>query len=298
MKKYLFIAFLVVFCFSCEKEAALTPDETTSPLMQGGVGGRGNTNARFFAKVNGENFNAQSIRGIESGNSFIIEAFKDDGKMVLSTFGKATGTYLSSSNVFNEISYFPDSLPGDEFRTFFLGSNSDGRIKITNYDQTNNTISGTFSGYVVDGLITPSDSLNITQGEFSNIKVLPNPTGEMQATVGGNAFVADRCSFNNSNVSGQFVEAVTAQATDSSYTITIAFPNNISVGTYDLDSSPVFCLLVDKAGNTYNSNLGEVTISRADRLLDEINGEFNFIAIDSTTLDILNVTSGSFFAIK
>lgn len=295
MKKYLFVLFSIVTIIACEKENALTPDETATPLNQGGVSGRGNSNTSFLAKVDGQNFNAQAIRGIETTTGFVVEGIKSDGKLVFSTFGKTTGTYLSSANVFNEISYFPDSILGGEYRTFFLGNNSDGKIKITNYDAINNTITGTFSGYMVD---SPNDSIHVTNGEFNNIPVEPRRTGEMTAQIGSDNFSASRCRMRNTSVNGQFAEIVKATADDSSYTVTISFPDDLEVGTYGLDTTSISCLLEDNAGNIYNSNLGELTISRADRLLDEIDGTFSFIAIDSMTLNIIDVKSGQFSAVR
>ena len=294
MKKigaYFIIGLLMM---SCQKEAALDPSIKAGPLAQGGVT-RGTSAGVFSAMVDGNLFEAEAIRGEVDAIGFSIEAFKSDGEMSLSTFGITTGNYQSGPNPFNEIGYSPDTTSFNDYRTFYAGSGSDGLITVISYNKSNNTISGTFSGHVES---ISGKSIHITNGSFGNILVLPRNDGYMEADIGSSSFDASSCSFTQDFIRSQFLEVITAMSDDSSYTLTIAFPNNIVEGTFDLDTSSVFCVIEDKAGNIYDSNQGEVKITKGDRLLNEFEGNFDFIAIDTSTLTILNVKSGDFFAVE
>jgi len=292
------IAISVLF-IGCEKEETLSVNKQALPLQEG-FEGRTNRPASMFANINGEAFDALAIRGtIEDnflfGKSVTIEAYTNQGKLILSTENNTPASYFVRSNaLFNSIDYLPDSTFTD-YRTFYSGNASNGRITISGLSSASR-ISGTFSGTLSD--VTGQKVVNVFSGEFADVMLEPPTTGTMDWMYNTANYSATECFFTQTIQGNQQIDVITASSDDSTYQVRMTFPDLVKKGEKGLDTSNITITVRDIRNNEFfESTQGSIKINSVSRLLKEVRGKFDFTANSLSTSKIIRLESGHFRAV-
>ena len=289
--KTLSIIFLGLLLFGCKNEDPLLPNNEAQPLVQDFGIGRTKDPQRLYAVIEGNEFNAVSIRATTVGGNVLIEAYTPNEQLYINIVGRGKGVYRSSANLFNEIQYQSDTLSGS-YSTFFAGNKSDGRIDIVEANSNVNVISGRFFGTLVT---LDDDSISLVSGTFDDIELREPGFGSMSLDISKVSFSADQCDHKYDFINGQSTEVISSLTADSAYQVNLVFPNSIVQGSYGLDTSAVFGQIVNlNNGDIYKSFNGLINITSADYLLDEFSGTFNFNSRNASTGITKLVQNGTF----
>ncbi len=153
------IALLVIsFSFwSCQDDTEINPEATMSALLDG-VPWNGSSN------------------GLKSGNTITLTGVStSNGKTIAVIFKAEVGTQNLNASVDTSgvngvpsvvYSPLPTINPTTKLASNFCTSNAGGQIVITAIDETNKTVTGTFSSKVC----TINSSIEITQGTLNRAK--------------------------------------------------------------------------------------------------------------------------------
>ena len=276
----------------------------------GGDGGDDPTDPEdsFFANVEGVEFediefvvNQTTVGGVPMLN--VIATRANGGRIridIPEDFG--VGTYdftVPISDGTDLIALYND---GDGGGSLTSGS---GSITFTEFSQITGKIAATFQFEASDPLDPASIVIPITEGEF-NVDFLPSSGG---ATTVFTAEI-DTEIYEPTSVEvteepfGDDVTLVTITTinADTNKSVTIQFPNDIAVGTYEM--SPSFSVGDEKVGYynpdvgnsiVFTSNPGTLTISSREFSSGIIEGSFSFTGVDPnginpTTYEISNGT--------
>jgi len=291
MKKLVLRLGLIVSVFtialgSCDKpEDTPPPEETTKSLT---------------AKVDGDDFVGELIFGkIDQNHNLIINAVNNqDAEIVLDIKNfDGAGEYDLSALFPGKGTYTPDTSGTDLFSS--SSENGNGSVIITNWNDTDSIVDGTFSFKAE----LNSDTLfvDLTNGEFKNI---PVTFIEDMTPDGNNSFLVkvDGVNWeqNGNSVSGQInndttlnITAQNTTSTPSSFTINL--PNDIAAGTYTIiENNPDLQIIYTESFNTYVSISGSIEITEHNLENNHIEGVFNFVGNNSVTSETKNFTNGEF----
>ena len=157
---------------------------------------------------------------------------------------------------------------------YFDNDVSVGTVIITEIDQVNKTVSGTFHSKVKN--YNDGSTVEITNGSFTKIPY----TNEAQSSI--MSAKIDGVEFNSDIVvsgSAMGTLVLNGQTAGAQQIITISFPVDISVGTYQLgELGSGQYTTYTKSGNIFTSVSGTLKITAHDKTNKEIEGTFNFIA--------------------
>ncbi|MEC5164420.1 hypothetical protein RCH18_000136 [Flavobacterium sp. PL11] len=155
MKKFLLLT-VILFCFiSCEEDIRFN-----DPAFQG------LKNNVFWRATD---FKAK----LATNGSLIIEAYTSNEFLSFTTTSPGKGIYLLGPDSFNIVVYTEDrGIYETNYSTSIGGAN--GEIKITDYDDINNTISGTFkfNAIYTETISNEEPNLNFQQGFFYNVPIV------------------------------------------------------------------------------------------------------------------------------
>ena len=270
-------------------------------------GGGTPVNDVFFAKVDGIDFDAESVTTTlneVAGVSVVkIVAVNEAGEIIRidipEDLGLGTFDMESLSDGTKLISLYNPASIGEN-----LTSNP-GTITITKFNIFTGIIEATFNFRATDPLGIDSTVAEITEGSFE-VDYISSP-GEtvtsFTAMIDGEFFGPDSISVGESIFNGVSRFNITAIISTSGQKMGIFFPTDIEVGTYQLttsliDGSEKFSQYTPEIGvsMTYISSPGTLTILDYDLGARIIEGTFSYTAIDQTNQDsiIFEVTEGEF----
>ncbi|OYX82292.1 MAG: hypothetical protein B7Y83_15230 [Flavobacteriales bacterium 32-34-25] len=159
MKKHFLFLMVLFSLFSCEEDVRFN-----NPSFQG-------MKDNFFWRA------IQSTATINSVGSLTIEAYTATEIVTLKTNSAAAGTYVIGTSPTRTATYVYTDPLTQESITFSSGFNiGNGEIVITEYNQVEKTISGTFKFNIVNTFDNPlaGPTLNFQNGFFYKIPVTVN----------------------------------------------------------------------------------------------------------------------------
>ena len=155
MKRFLLLT-AILFCFiSCEEDIRFN-----DPAFQG------LKNNVFWRATD---FKAK----LATDGSLIIEAYTSNEFLSFTTTSPVKGIYLLGPDSFNTVVYTLDrGIYETNYST--LSATANGEIKITDYTEVNNTVSGTFkfNARNIETISNEDPNLNFQQGFFYNVPIL------------------------------------------------------------------------------------------------------------------------------
>ena len=270
-------------------------------------GGGTPTNDKFFAKVGGIDFDAESVTTTlneVAGISIVkIVAVNEAGEIIRidipEDLGLGTFEMEALSDGTKLISLYNPAAIGEN-----LTSNP-GTITISKFNTLTGIIEATFNFTATDPLGIDPTVAEITDGNFE-VDYISSP-GEtitsFSAIIDGEFFGPDSISVGTSIFNGVSRFNITAIISTSGQKMGLFFPSDIEVGTYELTTSLIngsekFSQYTPEIGvsMTYISSPGTLTILDYDVEASIIEGTFSYSAIDQTNQDptVYEVTEGEF----
>ncbi|MDB2494678.1 DUF6252 family protein [Flavobacteriaceae bacterium] len=260
----------------------------------------------FFAKVDGVNFDAESITtslNTIAGVSVVkIVAVNELGEIIRIDIPEDTGvgTYAmeSLSDGTKLISLFNPATVGEN-----LTSNP-GTISITKFNTFTGIIEATFEFTATDPLELDPTVAEITEGSFE-VDYISSPgdtVTSFTAFIDGQFFGPDSIFVGESVFNGVSRFNITAIISDTGQKMGLFFPTDIEIGTYEMTSNLIngsekFCQYTPEIGvtTTYISSPGTLTILDYNQDAGFIEGTFTYSAIDLTNPDqVYEITEGEF----
>ncbi|MBS1596652.1 MAG: hypothetical protein JST75_00395 [Bacteroidetes bacterium] len=281
---------LLLSFFSCSKELS-------NEALENGKGVAGS----FRAKIDGaswvatNNISATVLTGLIN-----ITGTSSDGKTInISLLAGATGTYALDENSDGLASLNQTEATGPAIYGTNQSSDpakSSGTVTITSIDQTNKTISGTFSFNGYDDATTVTKV--VTEGVFDRLpysSTLPpaSITDTFKVKINGTSFTAS--SIAAPIVSGSFF--VQGAASDGSNFVGLYMPENVQPGTYTLDIfGGVFVGQYSPDPSTLLVSMGDgtLTVIENNSTTKRIRGSFSFKAVDASNTQSAQLTEGYF----
>lgn len=254
MKKALMLIMVFTFLFSCDNNL-----EFNSPAFQG------DKNYTYWK--------SDRLRAgfLENGGIKIIGVNNKEAlSFTLSNFEE--GIYNLGSS-FNNRAVFEDF----NLISYSTSNNGDGNVTVTNYDEVNLTISGTFSfnAYSVEG-----EQVNFINGVFFQIPI-DALEGQNQVLTGTNTLevTINEIPAQVLNVETDILDGVltvTGINADNS-TIQIIMPESTLQGSYTLnETSFTYANYIFPDGTVDSSQYGTLIILEHDTQFDKIKGSFLF----------------------
>lgn len=291
MKK-LNIAFLVLILFSiisCEVEESFTPN----PQYTGTQKALKQNKGVMTAKVDGKDWIGVTIGASKMNGVLNVTGVAADGSTIVMTLiDKGEGDYnLKDATDGNAAYQVSQGSVG------FGAADSGGTVNVTAINMANKTLSGTFS--FTGFSFTDSAFKVITNGQFLDV---PYAT-ELASSGNGNTLSADI-----DGVTFTAFEVTAVQTPGFGFNIvgsdnmgaeSIGFrvPDDIDVGTYDLDAFSDYTGQYNASINEfYQAKSGQLVISKHDKSAKIIEGTFNFKGETLLSPDSVNVTNGVFKA--
>ena len=260
----------------------------------------------LFAKVDGVNFDAESITtslNTIAGISVVkIVAVNEIGEIIRIDIPEDTGvgTYAmeSLSDGTKLISLFNPATIGEN-----LTSNP-GTINITKFNTFTGIIEATFEFTATDPLELDPTVAEITEGSFE-VDYISSPgdtVTSFTAFIDGQFFGPDSIFVGESVFNGVSRFNITAIISDTGQKMGLFFPTDIEIGTYEMTSNLIngsekFCQYTPEIGvtTTYISSPGTLTILDYNQDAGFIEGTFTYSAIDLTNPDqVYEITEGEF----
>ncbi len=276
----------------------------------GGDGGDDPTDPEdsFFANVDGAEFedvefivNETVVGGIEMLN---VIATRANGGTIRIDIPRDLGVGIFDFNVpisdgTDLIAIYTDGDGGESMTP------TSGFINITEFSSLTGKLAATFNFEATDPLDPASPVAFITDGEF-NIDFIPGSTTAetvFMADINAEAYEYTSLEVTEEPLDDVTIVTITTIDEVNNRSLTLRFPNDITVGTYEM--SPSFEVGDEKVG-LYNpdigssvlfaSNPGTLTISSYELSSGIIEGSFSFMAMDPNGIDITvyEITNGTF----
>ncbi|RMA64171.1 DUF6252 family protein [Ulvibacter antarcticus] len=273
----------------------------------GGGGGTGDPQDEFFALIEGVEFVEDTITttitAISGVDMMKIVAKTSTNALIRIDFplfsGEGTFDMVAISDGTDIIGLYNSNTGGENL------TSSPGTITITNIDTEEGIVEATFQFTGSDPLGGDPTVVSVTGGSFTlYFEGIPGSgPSPFTADVDGVAYEPESVTIINSVFSGTPVVNIITNTVDNK-NLSIIFPKDIAVGTYDMTPTP-------STGNekigSYNpdltggglpfwSNTGTLTITSYDTLTGDIEGTFSFTATDpfGVSQDIFEITNGTF----
>jgi hypothetical protein len=210
--------------------------------------------------------------------------------ITLTLAGTAKGTYSLDAGTSHAGAYQKSS--GSQAYLSQYGTGSGGTVTITEIDETNKTISGTFS-MTGENAMT-NEKVVITNGKFNKVKYTTTTTptkNKMTAKVDGNAWEAT--SVFATVAMGKISISGTKNGAGS---VGIFVPDDVTAGTYTFSMFGDYVAQYNPNSQTfYGADNGTITITSHDETARTLKGTFEFDASDfSGGSGSAEITEGSF----
>jgi hypothetical protein len=292
---------IIALIIGCKKEEPLSPNEQASPPTSSNVDAFGNPinfkTPAFSALINGDLFEAKSVRGFKTANLMAINGRDGLDSFSITTNNIVPGVYFTKDDGLNSINYFSAATFGS-YSSAFL-SNSNAKVQITKYDPMTRMVDGIFSGQVWDAM--NDDTLQITQGKFKNVKLteMPfQPIGKMEADIDKNKFISYHCIYRDSTGFYQIVGSNTGYSQSISFQFDTTLKKKAySVSTATNSEIEVYYMknILGPNSSSYEGEKGMVNITTINS--EMIKGNFQFTAFDFNG-DSVVVKNGMFEAVR
>ncbi len=295
LMKFSVIAFLAILAVGCSKN-----DDSN--------GDNGAGDGELVAKIDGNEFKASTQVGATLyAGTFNITAIKPStGETIVITVSNAEEGVFDLGPDANAQSGAVYMISGQDAYGS-VGEGGSGQIKITKLDVNNETASGTFSFTAVrqsvdaDGNII-TETVEITNGAFTNIDLattIPGGNSTLEAKIDGEDLNADSVTAVEITFGGNTNIAIAANNNTTNQNLSLSFPGDITVGTYDASSGFVGMYNPSLGGgtNNYAAETGTLTITAIDLTAGTVEGTFSFTAkrLDPNDPDVTyEITDGSF----
>ncbi len=177
------------------------------------------------------------------------------------------------------------------------GIESQGEVTITEIDQENETMSGTF--FFTGNNPSLMTSKEFTNGVFTNVPytgtlVSSDDNNTFFAKVDGEEFVEDAINGTYTDLAGMTTIAVVATKNNLE-TMSVTLPGDVIPGTYDFASLSIPNAQYNLGSTDINSGTGTVTITTHDAVNKKLIGTFQFTAAPlGGTGTSYEITEGSF----
>lgn len=273
----------------------------------GNGGGEPDPDNEFFAKVDGVDFIADSIKVSEPiiGDIHMIkiEARATNRDLIRIDIPRSLGVGTFDMDFISDgtklIALYKDSRGGEN-----LTSNP-GTITISQFDLEQGILKATFEFTATDPLGEDPRVVEITEGSFSAMFVgVPGANNMLRARIDGEAYEAETVEVGHSVVNQYPRITLTTQVGDQK--IELSFPATLEEGTYEMTTSvstgnEVVGIYVPVVGTSiqYFSNPGSFVITNFNREEGIVEGTFNFTAVDAAGQDPTEflITAGEFLAV-
>lgn len=295
MTKYLKIIFLLAMLFfmtGCSEDEDPGVEDVVEEvnLQELGAG-----EAEFI--IDGDRKSVTNATASLNADRFMLTLqFSDNSavNVVLDTLREASFT-LNSTGAFGSGVYVTSD--GTEFGTR-VNSDSEATITFTEVDATSKTLSGTFSGT----LVNPNDESKVVDISSAAFNELPfsaeqapaETDGTFTATVDGNVWSAETIT---AKVVSQVDVFEINGHTENDIDITIFMPADTQPGTYTLTGNGDYVGVVYPAGEnigTHFSTSGELTIVSHDQDNNNIEATYHFEATRTGDDKAYSITEGVF----
>lgn len=258
MKTRILIGLMVTFLVSC------TVEEDRNPALQSAI------NENFFGAID--------ARAVENDDgSFFIQGTTQNQNLTLFVSSPQAGTYTFGGNSVNYATF-----NNENDVTYFTSPFGEGQATITNWDSTNQTLTGRFDFTAV---IPGIDTVKVTNGVFYKVPYgfgeLEDPVvdpeedpatnaGTFAARVDGDSFTPFAVSAVNSD------GTITVVGTGATESITLNIPITAEQGAYQI-TDPGFSASYRTGTTTENGLSGQVIVITHDVANKNIKGTFNFM---------------------
>ena len=235
------------------------------------------------AKVDDRLYLSEDARAaMNPDGSFLIQGFTDEESLTLSITGLGEGTYEIGNGSSNHAIF--EDMGGNLYTT---SPDGDGTIIISEYNETNNTFTGTFN---FKAILSGVDTIFVSKGVLYDVPYKgedggdPTNEGEFSANVDGNPFipivVSARDTGNTIIISASTVNA----------TVTIAMPISVEAGSYTLPLGGFAAKYQDENG-IQSVEEGITVVVEHNVSEKSISGTFSFTtALKEITQGKFNVT--------
>ena len=255
-------------------------------------------------KVNGFTWEADQFAGASSMNGMLnISAIgKDKKRITITLFDKTPGTYILDIPATDGVAAFVDSTEANPLAYATNQGRTPGQaggtVEITKVDAIKKTVSGTFSFRLYREL--DNKQVFISEGSFQNLPyntALPaaNSTDTLSVKVDGTLWKPESII----GTTAQSNLAVVGNNLTASRTLGLLMPQNIAVGSYDLDSlNTTYLGQYNPTSSTFLSSYsGKLNILEHNSGARRIRGNFNFKAKDPIGSQSATLTEG-YFSVK
>jgi len=258
----------------------------------------------FYAKVDNEEFVETSLTVeravVNTRSTLYIKALTAAGELMRIDvpIGLGVGTFA-----------FEPISDGSKLTALYNNNNgaesltaNPGTITILEYDEINGVLDATFAFTGTDPFGNDPTIVEVTEGAFK-VSFFPSSIPDaLDATVDGTPYETNSITVEKSEFLGRNIITVST-ITEDNQSLALIFPKNIEVGSYNM--SPNVISGDEKVGlyspedgivTSLRSNPGTLTILSYDLLTGEMEGTFEFEALDILGIDPneYSVTSGSF----
>ena len=266
LKPLLAISLVAVVLMSCSDDS----DDEVAPDITAPVG-------KISAKISGASFEATGGAQISNNEILLGGNVGNEALSIIITKGATTGTYDVKGAPVGitpdaEINY-TSNLGSNLYSSIFAPNGTKvGTVTVTEIDEANKTISGTFSSTVS---LENGTSKEIT-GSFNKVPYVTAAASTLTAKIDGQAFTSTVAV--GANAQGAI--AVNGQALNGSKIIMVSFNDDIVPGTYPIgepgmeDAYATYTVGMD----IFMSTTGSLTITKHDKTLKRVEGSFSFTA--------------------
>lgn len=253
------------------------------------------------AKVDGTNWTATLPGAFRVNGVINIGGQSQDESIITITMeDKGTGTYTLGKNTLSAAAYAIDNTGNSISYTSNSDISEGGEVIISDIDEDNKTMSGSFS-FMVGRELPMEGTKRLTEGVFDKI---PYQT-ELAPLNNGNSLSVV--------INGELLEASTTVASASSLldnisisannsptgfpSIGLFMPNDVEPGTYEFsfggDYSGLYNASTDPA-QAYSADSGELVITKHDTGKKELAGTFHFEATALLDTTVYQIKEGVF----
>lgn len=288
--KFIFSLFVVAIAFQACSSSDDSGDSAQPGTFQVDFNGQTYVADVVSATIIDDVINVTGLRGSEGEN------------VTLTVFGSTEGTYqlgVTSNQVeVNGAAYIEPNNDGTGvFVALTDGVTSQGQLIITEIDETNLTISGTFEFTATNQ--NTQEVMELTNGVFFQIPYNDGLVGNDNtffAKVDGNEFVEDSVNGARTTLAGSTTISISATK-NNGHTIGLFFDGDVQPGTYDFGGFGGIPIAQYNLGTSeLNIGSGTFTITSHDTANKRIVGTFEFTAtpFGGTGTTTYAITEGSF----
>ncbi len=260
MKKLFLFLLLTITLISCED------NQVNEVALQA------NVDNRFYAS-------SDARAAINEDGTLTIQGFTSEESMTIKLSGLSEGNYTISEETSNYAIY--EDIGGNIYTTI---PNGEGQVTISEVNETNNTLSGTFK---FNAFLTGVDTIYVSKGTLFNVPyaggdiIDPSNAGLFKATVDGNPFIPAVVTARNTG------NTIITSGSTANATIVISVTADVEPGEYTLPRGG-FTAKYQGLTGPEDSVDGLLTIEEHNITEGTIKGTFSFIT------NRTDVTEGQF----